>query len=106
MPAVRAFSLPQRCGMLHERHALALDRVSDQRLRTVADVAERGERGPELADVVAVARRNVPAEDAEALVELAQRDDLVRRLVGLQLVAVDDDRELVQRSWAAAWSPS
>ena len=65
-------------------------------LRTIADAAERGERGPELAEVVAVAAATCQPKAAEALVELAERDDLVRRLVGLQLVAVDDDREPVQ----------
>ena len=38
----------------------------------------------------------MPAERAEALLELADRDDLVGRLVRLQLVAVDDDGEARQ----------
>ena len=56
VPAVRAAPLAQRGGMLHERHALALDRASD---RAPADGRSTprndGERGTELVDVVAVA---------------------------------------------------
>ena len=41
------------------------------------------------------------------VLELAERDDLLRRLVGLELVAVDDDRQSrPSRSCAAAWSAS
>ena len=50
-------------------------------------------RRAKLAEVVSVAGRDVPAERTEALLELAERDDLVRRLVRLELVAIDDDRE-------------
>ncbi len=38
----------------------------------------------------------MPAERAEAILEHAERDDLVRRLVRLQFVAVHDDRETSQ----------
>ena len=82
--------------MLHERHALALDRARDERLRAIADLAERLERVAKLADVVAVAGRDVPAEGTEPRLELAERDDLVRRLVRLELVAIDDDRKARQ----------
>ena len=93
MPAVRAATLAQRGRVLHERNALALDRAGDQHLRPVAHVAERGEGGTELLDVVAVAGLDMPAERAEPLLEGAEGDDLVRRLVGLELVPVYDDRQ-------------
>ena len=82
--------------MLHERHALALDRARDESLRPIADLAERRERAAKLVDVVPVAGRHVPAERAEPLLELAERHDLVGRLVRLQLVAIDDDGEARQ----------
>ena len=82
--------------MLHERHALALDRARNERLRAIADPAERLERVTKLADVVAVTGHDVPAEGTEPGLELAERDDLVRRLVRLELVAIDDDREARQ----------
>ena len=56
--------------------------------------------------VVAVAGPDVPAERAQLLLEIAERDDLVGRLVRLQLVAVDDDPEVAEPSWAAAWNAS
>ncbi len=62
-------------------------------LRPVLDLAERGERRAELLEGVPVARHHVPAERSESLLELADRDDLVGRLVRLQLVPVDDDGE-------------
>ena len=46
--------------------------------------------------VVPVRRLDVPAEGAELLLEVAERDDLLRRLVRLHLVAVDDDPEPAQ----------
>ena len=96
MPAVRPASLAERRRVLHERHALALDRARDERLRAIADLAERLERVTKLADVVAVTGHDVPAEGTEPGLELAERDDLVRRLVRLELVAIDDDRKARQ----------
>ena len=96
MPAVRPASLAERRRVLHERHALALDRARDERLRAIADPAERLERVTKLADVVAVTGRDVPAEGTEPGLELAERHDLVRRLVRLELVAIDDDRKARQ----------
>ena len=43
--------------------------------------------------VVPVGRLDVPAERAQLRLEVAERDDLLRPLVGLHLVAVDDDPE-------------
>ena len=43
--------------------------------------------------VVAVARLDLPAERAQLRLEVAEREDLLGRLVGLELVAVDDDPE-------------
>ncbi len=48
---------------------------------------------PQRRVVVTVDRLDVPAEGAELRLEVAERDDLLRRLVGLHLVAVDDDPE-------------
>ena len=53
------------------------------------DVAQRGV-------VVPVARLDLPAERAQLRLEIAEREDLLRRLVGLQLVAVDDDPEAAE----------
>ena len=47
--------------------------------------------------VVAVACPDVPAERAQLLLEIAERDDLLRELVRLQLVAIDDDPQRSQR---------
>src|SRR6185295_2002403 len=93
MPAVRPASLAQCGRVLHERHALPLDRARDERLGPIADLAERLERVAKLADVVSVAGRDVPAKRAEPSFEITERHDLVRRLVRLELVAIDDDRE-------------
>ena len=79
--------------MLHERDALALDRPRDERLRRIVPVAEAREGRPQRRVVVTVDRLDVPAERAELRLEVAERDDLLRRLVGLHLVAVDDDPE-------------
>ena len=43
--------------------------------------------------VVAVARADVPAEGPELRLEVAEREDLLRRLVRLQRVAIDDHPE-------------
>ena len=77
--------------MLHERDALALDRPRDERLRRVVPVTKARERRPQRRVVVTVDRLDVPAERAELPLEIAERDDLLRRLVRLHLVAVDDD---------------
>src|SRR5207237_6002757 len=42
-------------------------------------------------------RRDVPAEGAQLALEVAEPDDLLGRLVGLKLVAVDDHPEAAQR---------
>ena len=79
--------------MLHERDAAALDGASDDDLRSVVNRVQLAEHTPQLVEVVAVARSHVPAERRELLLQVAEREDLLRRLVGLELVAVDDDRE-------------
>ena len=92
MPA----ALGESDRVLHERHALALDRVGDERLRRVAALAEAREDVAQRGVVVAVARLDLPAERAELRLEVAEREDLLRRLVGLQLVVVDDDPEAAE----------
>src|SRR5204863_9380555 len=97
VPALRAAAVCERRRMLHERDALALERPRDQGLgAAVSGGRERRERLTELHVVMAVARANVPSEGTELRLEVAQRDDLLRPLVRLQLVAVDDDPQPVQ----------
>ena len=91
VPAVRATALGQGDGMLHERDALALHGVRDERLRPFVAGAEASEGLPERPVVVAVAALHEPAEGSELRLEIAEREDLLGRLVGLQLVAIDDD---------------
>ena len=93
MPAVGAASLPQRVRVLHEGDAPALDRPGDERLRSFRLGAERREGLPQRAVVVAVAGASEPAEGPQLRLEVAEREDLLGRLVRLELVAVDDDRE-------------
>ena len=94
MPAVGPATVPQRARMLHEGNALALHGVSHEHLRHVCRRAERGEGPLERIVVMAVTGRDVPAERAELRLEVAKREDVVRRLVGLQLVAIDDHPEV------------
>ena len=93
MPAVCAAPLRERARMLHERDALPLDRAGDESLRAVLEGAHVAKGATQRCRIVPVAALDVPAEGPEPLLELAERDDLLRRLVGLELVAVDDDGE-------------
>jgi len=79
--------------VLHEGDTFALDGVRDEDLRARRSV-ELGEGPPQIGVVVAIARRDVPAERPELCFEVAEREDLVCRPVGLELVAVHDDREV------------
>ena len=106
MPAIDAAAFAQRSRVLHERDAFALDRVRDQHLRAIADRAEVGEDVAQRLVIVPVARLDVPAERSQLRLEVAEREDLLRRLVRLQLVAVDDDPEVAgARDVAAACRP-
>ncbi len=96
VPAVGAAIRTKSGRMLHERHATALDRASDEHLRAVRDRAELPERAPQLAVVVAVAGRNVPAKPSKLRLEISEREDLLRRPVRLKLVAVDDNGQARQ----------
>src|SRR4026209_1903891 len=96
MPAVRPASLAQRRRVLHERHALALDRARNERLWAIADPAEGFECVTKVADVVAITGHEGPAEGTDPGLERAEREDLVRRLVRLELIAIDDDRKARQ----------
>ncbi len=93
MPAVGAAALRKRARVLHERDALALDRPRDEHRRTLLLGAKAGEGGPQRGVVVPVAGGDVPAERAQLRLEVAEREDLLGRLVGLELVAVDNDPE-------------
>ena len=52
---------------VHERHALALDRVGDEHLRSIRDAANSANTSREHARIVAVVATHVPAERAEFL---------------------------------------
>ena len=94
MPAVRAASGGERGGVLHERDALALDRPRDQDARRSVVVApERAEGVPEHAVVVPVAGDDAAAERDELRLQALEREDLLGRLVRLELVPVDEDEQ-------------
>jgi hypothetical protein len=79
--------------MLHERDALPLDRLRDERLRHIVASTEAPERRAQRGVVVTVDGVDLPAEGAELRLQVAQRDDLLGPPVGLDLVAIDDDPE-------------
>ena len=93
MPAVRASVERERRRVLHERDALPLDRVGDERLGPLVARTEAREGAAQRRVVVPVAGLDLPPERAQLRLEVAEREDLLRRLVRLQLVAVDDDPE-------------
>jgi hypothetical protein len=96
VPAVRPAALGECGRMLHERDALALDGPRDEGLRSAVAFAEPCEGRSQRRVVVTVDRLDLPAERAQLPREVAERDDLLRRLVGLHLVAVDHDPEPAQ----------
>src|SRR5205823_9148727 len=90
VPMVRAASFEKRDGMFHEGNAATLDRSRDENLRDARRrVPHCGERSSELIVVMPVARFDVPAERPQLRLEIAEGEDLFRRLVRLELVAVD-----------------
>ena len=96
MPPIGATALGERDRMLHERDTLPFERAGNERVWRIGDAPEGRERLSQSANIVAVTRHDVPAESAEALLEVAEGDDLLRRLVGLELVPIDDDDEVSQ----------
>ena len=62
----------------------------------IGHAVELAEHALERVHVVAVAARDVPAEGAQLLAEIAERADLVHPGVGLDLVVVDDRRDLAE----------
>src|SRR5580765_267781 len=83
--------------MLHEGHALALDRLRDKHLRPVVMGTELGEDAAQLVVIVTVARGDVPAKRCELRLEIAEREYLVSGFVGLELVAIDEYPEISGR---------
>ena len=80
--------------MLHERDALALDRLRDEHPRSAVVAApERPEGVVQGRMVVPVARDDAGAERSELRLEALEGEDLLRRLVRLKLVPVDDDEQ-------------
>ena len=98
---------PSRSGsrMLHERDSLPLHRLRHERLRPVVALPEGGERLAQSRVVVPVARAGLPSESDQLRLQVAERDDLVRRLVGLELVAVDDHPQPAQPLVGCALEP-
>ena len=93
VPPIDATALGKRSRVLHERDALALDRVCDESLRPPVVQPEPVEHRADGTVIVAVAALDVPAEGGELRLQVAEREDLLGRLVGLQLVPIDDDPE-------------
>ena len=82
---------------LHERHALALHRVRDDRFRQIR--ALRPARGTSVRSPRRRGRRiatHVPAERAKLGLEVAKRTDLSDPRVRLDLVVIDDRDDLAQ----------
>ena len=96
MPAVETAALGERGRALHERDALPLDRLRDQYLRPVVHAAKLLERLAQRGVVVPVAPPRVPAERRELRLQVAEGHDLLGRLVGLELVPVDDHDEMCE----------
>ena len=92
VPAIEPATLREGGGVLHERHALAFDRVCYQRLGPIVKPAELVEDRAQRRMVVTVTRSDVPAEGPQLGLEVAEREDLLGRFVRLELVAIDDDQ--------------
>ena len=86
----------ERGGPFHEAHAAPLDGVGNQHLGAIGHGVEGAEHALERVHVVAVAARDVPAERAQLLGQIAKRADLVHPGVGLDLVVVDDRGDLAE----------
>src|SRR5205823_2568316 len=80
---------------LDERHPRALHRVGHDQLRPCL-ARERLQSARERLDVVAVAARDRPAERADLALEVTQVADALDPGVGLDLVVVDDRRDLAE----------
>ena len=94
VPAVRAAALGERPRVLHERDALALDRPRDEDARGLLPVLPQLREGvAEGRVVVPVAGHDAAAERAQLRLEALEREDLLGRPVGLELVAVDDHEQ-------------
>ena len=107
VPAIRASALPERSGVLHEGHALALDRARNQCLRAVVVRAEGSERRTQRREVVSVAGSDVPAKGAEPAPRASPSETISS--VGLSDWSSFRSTMTVspaRRSCAAAWSPS
>src|SRR5712691_2200118 len=95
MPAVRAAASSQRGGMFHERDATSLDGVRHEDLGDVfRRCVHRCKRSCERRVIVTVAHLDVPAECAQLSLQVAERQDLLGRPIGLELVPVDDRPEI------------
>src|SRR5512132_349588 len=80
--------------MLHKRNTAALDRVGDEHLGLVVDTSKFVKDPHHLSEVVAAAARNMPSESPEFCFQITQVADLTYELIRLQLVVIDDDREI------------
>src|SRR3990172_4209057 len=83
-----------RGAVLHERHALALDGVSDDNARAGRRRSRALQRLDDLVLVVAVDLLHLPAEGAPLIGERLLAHDVDDEAVVLDAVAVDDRREV------------
>src|SRR5688500_11621423 len=81
---------------LHEGHTLPFQRVGNQNLGAVCHRPECLEHALELAEIVAVAALDVPAERAKLCLEITEVDDFADRLVRLKLVVINDYVKVAQ----------
>ncbi len=93
VPAVVAAPVRQGTAVLHERDAASLDGVGDHDLRPVGDPAKLRPEPLERGMIVAVAASDVPAGGTELRLDVAEGDDFIDQLVGLDLVVIDDHRQ-------------
>ncbi len=78
----------------HERHALAFDGVGDKHLGLISDGGEVRQRIAQHGEVVPVAAPHFPPKRAELLFDRAEVADRRDGGIGLQLVVIDDHRDL------------
>src|SRR6188472_4808293 len=84
--------------MLHEGDAAALDRIGDDDLRLPGMRFAGAQRRREGIEVVAVAALDMPAEAFELGWQVAEIAGLADAIVRLQLVVIDDRRDLAHTS--------
>lgn len=95
MPGIESLPNFKRGGMLHERDTATFDGIGDDDLRLAFDLFCFGKRLFDLAEIMPVNADDMPAEGRELFDKVAQVNDLGDGFVGLHLVVVNDDGEVV-----------